>query len=82
LLLFRLAVQLVALVMACKNLSDIGETGGGLFVAVFGYTVLENARIVGGALFTFIARRHWTAFEGRGIPLGHANVEMQTSQVL
>jgi hypothetical protein len=81
-LLFRLAVQLVALVLACKNLSDIGETGGGLFVVVFGYTVLENARIVGGALFTFITRRHWTAFEGRGISLGHANVEMQTSQVL
>ena len=78
----RLGVQLVALVLACRNLSDIGETGGGPFVVVFGYTILENAQIVGGALVTFITRRHWTAFEGTGIPLGYANVEMQTSQVV
>jgi membrane associated rhomboid family serine protease len=80
LLLFRLAVQLFSLCVACKNLSDIGETGaGGLFVVVFGYTVLENARIVGAALFQFLTKRSWTANEGRGISLGHSHVEIPLS---
>jgi hypothetical protein len=40
LLLCRLAMQLFSLCVECKNLSDIGETGSGLFIVVFGYTVL------------------------------------------
>jgi hypothetical protein len=79
LLLCRLVVQLFSLCVACKNLSDIGETGSGLFIVVFGYTVLENARIVGAALVSFLTKRNWTAFEGRG----HALVEISVpSQVV
>jgi hypothetical protein len=66
----RLVIQVVALIVASKNLADIGETGGGLFVVVFGSTVLENSRIVGTAIQTRITRSNWSAFEGQGISLG------------
>ena len=83
-LVFRLGIQVVALVVTSKNLGDIGETGGGLFVVVLGTTVLENARIVGTALFSWATKSKWTAFEGPGLSLGSANVsaESATSQVV
>jgi len=80
-LVFRLAIQVMALVAASKNLSDIGETGGGLFVVVFGSTVLENARIMGTALFSRITMNNWTAFEGQGIPLGGSSDGASTEVV-
>lgn len=79
LLAVRLYVQVVALVVACKNLSDIGETGGGLFVTLFGSTVLENARIIGTSLLTRITRSSWTAFEGQGVALGTVSTEASPS---
>jgi hypothetical protein len=80
LLLCRLVMQLFSLCVECKNLSDIGETGSGLFIVVFGYTGLENARIAGPALIPFLTKRtNWTAFEERR----HALVQIpMSSQVV
>jgi hypothetical protein len=71
-LLIRLCIQVMALIAASKSLADVGETGGGLFVVVFGSTVLENARIVGTAMQTKLTRGSstWNAFEGQGVSLG------------
>lgn len=76
-LLVRLTVEVTAVVVACKSLSDIGETGGGLFVVVFGHTVLENGRIIGTTLYSRITKTKWTAFEGEGVTLGASNVSSE-----
>jgi membrane associated rhomboid family serine protease len=71
-LLVRLCIQVAALIAASTSLADVGETGGsGLFVVVFGSTVLDNARIVGTAIQTKLTQSAtWNAFEGQGVSLG------------
>eukprot|EP00550_Attheya_septentrionalis_P000722 CAMPEP_0198288936 /NCGR_PEP_ID=MMETSP1449-20131203/7295_1 /TAXON_ID=420275 /ORGANISM="Attheya septentrionalis, Strain CCMP2084" /LENGTH=800 /DNA_ID=CAMNT_0043987181 /DNA_START=288 /DNA_END=2688 /DNA_ORIENTATION=+ len=50
-MIIRISIHLVGLALATKSLSDLGETGGGIFVSVFGWP-LQFAKPLGGLLFS------------------------------
>ena len=71
-MLFRITVNLTAMLISTKVLHDLGEVGSGAFVAVFG-KVIQWSKLSGDGLFVALLPK-WTAFEGRGIQLGGRTV--------
>lgn len=70
-MIFRLVVNLLALVVGSKILHELGEVGGGILVHIFSY-VIDWTRAVGDSGILAL-RSHtplWSAFEGRGMTLG------------
>lgn len=70
-MIFRLVVNLLALVVGSKILHELGEVGGGILVHIFSY-VIDWTRAVGDSGILAL-RDHtplWSAFEGRGMTLG------------
>lgn len=67
---FRLAVNLLALVVSSKILHDLGEVGGGIHGHVFSSVIYWTRSVGDNGVFTMHRRPLWTAFEGRGITLG------------
>lgn len=69
LMIFRICVNLFALVLSSRILDDMGQAGiGGVFTHVFSMELKASKR-VGDHIFSQ-AKPLWTAFEGRGITLG------------
>ena len=70
-MIFRLVVNLLALVVGSKILHELGEVGGGILVHIFSH-VFDWTRAVGDSGILAL-RSHtplWSAFEGRGMTLG------------
>jgi len=75
-LVVRMMVHITSICLVCKNIADNSEmhaAGAGIFNNVFGYTVLDNGRIVGNAITKSSANTRNSShvpFEGRGNILG------------
>ena len=71
-MLFRMATNLLALLVSSKILHQMGEVGSGIFVQVFSMIINWSKQIIGDTSISscFTHRASWTAFEGRGIILG------------
>ena len=70
-MIFRLVINLLALVVCSRILHELGEVGGGILVHVFSF-VIDWTRAVGdsGVLALRSQIPLWSAFEGRGMTLG------------
>ena len=73
---FRLAVNLLALVVSSKNLHDLGEVGGGIYDHVFSSVINWTRSVADNGVFALQRRSLWTAFEGRGIRLGRRQADV------
>lgn len=73
---FRLAVCLLALVVASKILHELGEVGGGIFVHVFSLVIDWSKSVGDNGAFALQRQPLWTAFEGRGITLGRRQADV------
>jgi len=71
-MLFRMTINLLALLVSSKILHQMGEVGGGIFVRVLSMVINWSKQIIGDTSISscFTHRASWTAFEGRGITLG------------
>ena len=72
---FRLAVCLLALVVSCKIIHDLGEVGGGIYAHVFSLVIDWSKSVGDNGAFALQRRPLWTAFEGRGITLGRRQAD-------
>ena len=73
---FRLAVNLLALVVSSKILHDLGEVGGGIHAHVFSPVIYWTRSMVDNGVFALHRRPLWTAFEGGGIRLGRCQADV------
>ena len=73
---FRLAVNLLALVVSSKILHDLGEVGGGIHAHVFSPVICWTRSVGDNGVFAPHRRPLWTAFEGRGITLGRRQADV------
>ena len=73
---FRLAVNLLALVVSSKILHDLGEVGGGIYDHVFSSVINWTRSVADNGVFALQRRSLWTAFEGRGIRLGRRQADV------
>ncbi len=72
---FRLAVCLLALVVASKILHEMGEVGGGIYAHAFSLVIDWSKSVGDNGAFALQSRPLWTAFEGRGITLGRRQAD-------